>query len=150
MPNWPRNSCRAKPRSSRLELRPMVASSSCTWVSVRPMPVSWTRRLPSPVASDDSKRIDAGASGRRRLGGGDRIDRVLQQFPHEDPWTAVEVVAQQVDDTAEVDLERFRVSHGPLTVVAGGPARLPRFHRYCATCLEAHTAIHYYARASFL
>ena len=40
MPNWPRNSCRAKPSSSRFELRPIVASSSCTCASVSPMPVS--------------------------------------------------------------------------------------------------------------
>ena len=63
MPNWPRNSCREKPSSSRLELRPMVASSSCTCASVRPMPVSCTRRVPSPVSSGGSMRTRAGAFG---------------------------------------------------------------------------------------
>jgi hypothetical protein len=63
MPNWPRNSCRAKPRSSRLELRPMVASSSWTCASVRPMPVSCTRSVPSPVSSLDSNRTSPGARG---------------------------------------------------------------------------------------
>ena len=105
MPNWPRNSCRAKPSSSRLELRPIVASSSCTCASVRPMPVSCTRRVPSPVRSGGSMRT----SGRRgRVGGapgGDRVDGVLQQLAHVDPRAGVEVVAEQVDDAAQVDLE---------------------------------------------
>lgn len=47
----------------RFELRPMVASSSCTCASVRPMPVSCTRSVPSPVSSGGSMRTNAGASG---------------------------------------------------------------------------------------
>ena len=41
---------------------------------------------------------------------GDRIGGVLQQFPDIDPWAAVKVVAQQVHDPAQVDLEG--VAHG--------------------------------------
>jgi hypothetical protein len=63
MPNWPRNSCRANPRSSRLELRPIVASSSCTCASVSPTPVSLTRSVPSPVWSGGSMTTRAGAPG---------------------------------------------------------------------------------------
>ena len=53
MPNWPRNSCRAKPSSSRLELRPMVASNSCTCASVSPMPLSLIRSRSPPVMQLD-------------------------------------------------------------------------------------------------
>ncbi len=60
MPNWPRKSERASCRpSARLELRPMVASRSCTSASVSPMPLSSTRRPPSAGCS----RTRAGASG---------------------------------------------------------------------------------------
>ncbi len=59
MPNWPRNSWRAKPSSSRLELRPMVASSSCTCASVRPMPLSLTRSRPGPVVIETRPRTSA-------------------------------------------------------------------------------------------
>ncbi len=60
MPNWPRKSERAsRSPSARLELRPMVASSSCTSDSVRPTPVSSTRSVPPSANS----RTRAGASG---------------------------------------------------------------------------------------
>ena len=115
MPNWPRNSCRAKPSSSRFDERPIVASSSCTWSSVRPIPVSCTRSVPSPVTSGGSMRtrralplpsIRRPASTRRtRPSRRDGVDGVLQQLADVDARAAVEVMAQQVDDPAEVDLE---------------------------------------------
>ena len=88
MPNWPRKSCRAKPSSSRLELRPMVASSSCTCASVSPMPVSCTRRR---AVAGRVRRLDADPRRRVRLGRpprGDRVDGVLQQLAHVDAGAA--------------------------------------------------------------
>ena len=94
----------------RLELRPMVASSECTSASVRPIPVSSTRRLPSCAYS----RTLAGASGCAGAPGGDRIHTVLQQLAEVDLRAGVEMVRQEVDQPPEVDLERVRyllVSH---------------------------------------
>ena len=108
MPNWPRNSCRANPSSSRLELRPMVASSSCTCASVRPMPVSVIVRPLSPSGGD---RDVGGRVGVERAAGGDRVDGVLQQLADVHPRARVEVVAEQVDHAAQVDLEAPVLAH---------------------------------------
>lgn len=65
MPNWPRNPARTDSRPpARLELRPMVASSSCTSASVSPTPLSSTRSpAPSPSSGSGYSRMRSGAPG---------------------------------------------------------------------------------------
>jgi hypothetical protein len=61
MPNWPRNSWRAKPSSSRLDVRPTLERKVCTSSSVRPTPLSWNRTPPSSIGSMTT--VPAGAAG---------------------------------------------------------------------------------------
>jgi hypothetical protein len=58
------------------------------------------------VCSAGTNRTSPGAAGVGHPPGGDRVDRVLHQLADVDPGTGVQVVAQQIDDAAQIDMER--------------------------------------------
>jgi hypothetical protein len=47
---------------------------------------------------------------------GDRVDGVLHQLPDVDAGTGIEVVAEQIDDAAQIDMERVAHEHPPPSV----------------------------------
>lgn len=57
-----------------------------------------------------------------RLACGDRIHRVLQQFPQIDPRTAVQVIAQQIDDPVQINLKILATHPSPLSTPPGALA----------------------------
>lgn len=79
----------------------MVARREWASAAVRPMPESSMLTRPHGGGQADA-HVRAGLVG---VAGGDGVDGVLQQLADVDAGAGVEVVGEQVDEAAQVDLE---------------------------------------------